>query len=338
MLKTGMLQRLKMACSNAWHELVYSERGSIDFGNEDQDTGLPVDLGPDDGNYDERQEFVDPQQQQAQESDKAGQAGDEPDLSQPMFEYEDVNGKVISLTGQQVLDLIEKQNAAPQQQAASDPLNARIQELQNEIRAIEQRQQQGQQQSQPGQPSEADIAKYDEQIGNQIGGMLEGEFGGLPALGKFFRENVAALVEQGIQRALGQQNEQQSVEQAFTRDFPDIKDTLVNDKGFHEFMRSRQGYQLNPIEGAFAYRFQQALKQIEDLKSGADKAKVEGEKAGEQKAIKNLKARGTLRSVGGGARGASFQQRSGKVNVNDEAGLQSAALAALQAVRSQQAS
>jgi hypothetical protein len=303
--------------------------------NEDQDTGLPVDLGPDDGNYDEHQEVV----QEAESLSKGGkQDSDGDDLSHPMFEYETPDGKVLQVTGQQIVDLLERANAQQ-----DDPRDAQIRELTERLKIFEtvkplvdqQAGRPGEQEAQrAGEPTPEQIEKFDEELGNRIVGMVEGEYGGPKALGGLFRNSIAQLVDMEVERKFTERSQREKVQTSFQSDHPDF-DQTVRDPAFQKFMDSPRGYKLNAIEGYYAFKTQQLKSEMEALKTGAAKAKEEGVKEGEKQTIKNLKARGTLRSVGGGARASAFQRSGGKVNVSDEAALQGKMLEVLQQVRQQ---
>lgn len=305
-----------------------------DFQDEDQDTGLPVDLGPDDGNYDERQDIVN---QETPEKEAAGE-----DLSQPMFEYESPDGKVQQLTGQQILDLLEAQNQGqPEEQTLAEKVAA----LEEMIKASKgqptAQQGQGGDRGTPDQPTPEQIAKYDEDLGNRIVGMFEGEHGGPAALGQLFRTSIAQMADMIFEEKLAsyhqtqeQTQQQKEVQTKFEKDNADFRDTIAS-KDFKAFMSANRGYQFNTIEGYYAFKVDQLSKQVEEAKAGVAGAKAQGEKDGEKKVLQNMKARGTLRTVGGGARNAAFQKSGAKVDVNDEGALQRAALAALHSVRQQ---
>lgn len=290
-----------------------------DFDNDmgfDEDTGLPVDMGYGDGNHDATRDIG---AQQRSGDDGQGDA-DESDLSQPMFEYEK-DGQRLTLTGNDLLSLIEQSQGQQQQgqqaqQQGDDPRDTQIRELLTRLNDLETRhaqygqqsqQQQGQQDPHAAsrQPLQEDPATF----GRNVAAMLEGENGGIEALGQYMGQGMWTVALEAARHVLQEREQVQSFDQDFG-----IKQ-LLNDPDYQNFARQPRNYNLNAVESVLAYKHHKATQEVESLKQQIEQAKKQGVQQGEQQAVRNLKARGTLRSIQpGGSAARQVSQGNGSRN------------------------
>lgn len=328
------IEDIKRIAKRVWMEILFSERGSISFDATDQDTGLPT--GSEQFYSDDEIGNDVPDGATSQQA----QQEDDFDPDAPLFEYNAPDGTKAQLAAKDILDLLSGKDQLTQLQKQNAEYQERLKILETVnplLRGQQQgQQQQAQQQGQPGQISREQEDEYLAGFGNRIAAMLEGEEGGPAALGRFVRDAFMGLAQEAVRSELSQHTQQNTVEQAFLRDYPDFKQTIQEDKGYQQFMRENRGYEFNPIEGMLAYKLSQAQQQIDALKSGTDKARQEGARQGEQQTIKNLRARGTIRQLGGAqsaSRGVTAGR--GKYDLSDPDQRTQAMVEGLQRLRSQ---
>lgn len=246
-------------------------------------------------------EGQDPAESQTDETGGESQNDIIEDLNAPQFAYTNTNGEEIQLTGQQIIDLLEaKQKAAqqPTQQTQTAPVQ------QPEIKP-DQLVQQPQQ-----QPQDADLGFEINQIdfkkvGPDLAAFLDGENGGVEALGPAIAEfqfqtfmqdpRFGRVFQLLIDKALTAR-EQQNNESASFKQF--IGDAPAGDLA--SFQASNP-WAKSPEIAQMGLKMQALMGELEQLRAGnaqavAD-AEARGKDVGAKETINNMRAKGTLRAI-----------------------------------------
>jgi hypothetical protein len=226
--------------------------------------------------------------QELGESQTAGQeAGDEVDLGQ-QFAFTGEDGQEVVLTGQQIVDLLKAQQAEPAKE---------------EAKAEEQP---------PEAKEEAEEPPYQvvpiefNKVGPDLVSMLEGENGGVEALGPAMAEfqfqtflqdgRFLHAISQVVEHTI-EQRQKAAQETSSFKDFVGEADA----KEVAAFQKSNPWAKTKEL-ALVGMQLAAQKAENERLKSGnteaLTKAQLEGQKAGELQTIKNLKAKGTLRVIG----------------------------------------
>jgi hypothetical protein len=232
------------------------------------------------------------------ESQTTTQEGDELDLSAPQFAYVDENGQEVQLTGQQIIDLLQAQQQpqAPKQEEApksDEPKPESLEELPYRVDPI-------------------DYAK----VGPDLVSMLSGEQGGEEALGPAMAEfqfqtfiqdpRFRHVLDQAVNIII--QNREASTKE--TTSFQQFVGSKAEESQIKEFQKANPWAKTKEM-ALLGIKAANMEREIANLKTGntdaVKKAVQEGKLTGEKQTIRNLKAKGTLRSIGN--RGATAPQQ-----------------------------
>lgn len=216
------------------------------------------------------------------------------DLDAPQFSYVDDAGNEVQLTGRDIIELIKSRQAAGVAEKGDEPAESGLEEGKAEEQL----------ETQPGDLP-FDIVPIDlKKVGSDVVSMLSGENGGEEALGPAIAEfqfqtfvqdpRFAFVLNRAVETILERRESRVKEEESF-KQFVGKK---VDRQMLQEFQKTNP-WAKTEREALLALQLNEIKKELDSLRSSAgeqaNKAKLEGE----MQAIKNLKAKGTLRAIGG---------------------------------------
>lgn len=177
-------------------------------------------------------------------------------------------------------------------------------------------------------------------IGMNLTEMIEGEQGGVEAIGPGLRAMVIHVADQLFDKKFpmqyGQVKQQEKVVQTFDEQYPDFKE-VVESKEYEKFKAANPLF--NQVEGYLAFQHSALKREMESLKASGPKeikaAEEKGKKAGESQTVKQLKAKGNIRLLTGGPGGARPQaSRQSTMDLSNEEQRQARMIERLNEMRS----
>ena len=229
-------------------------------------------------------------QNAADQVDRGASQTEPEDFLAQEFEYENPDGTKVVLTGEQLLEAQEKATtleaelAALKAKAEEKPADKPADQPTGEMPTIE----------------PVDFAG----VGENFQAMLEGENGGVAAIGPALHDvmvrtiatdpMIADLIGRYIDFRVGQREQGAKVETSFKA----FVGEEISDTDIADFQKSNPWAQTKK-EALIGIKAIRAHQQVETLKAGKDEALKTGKKQGEKEALIRAKARGTLRPLTG---------------------------------------